>query len=588
MVHLDMVAIEEGDQDEVIGAYLSCLTCKTEKSKVYDPPITYLDFVYDKPNLICPGCNAVLLSVARFDNGKGEGSGEQRQEHRNKPETKSEEKNEKEKKVKSKREFPVYKYSNRLRGDLRESIIVSDTPVFLKFVNGHYDIEGIILEDTRNLRPIEEEEYPYEPYRFRDTSEIRDYIERAMNETHDSLFTKIESVVSLYNDQQDYKLSLISADIFGSYFQDRFSTTHYDCITGGNGSGKSSLGDTYGALAYRPVNMTDPTAANLYRLLGPIEPGQCTMILEESEKIDQSQDLMSTLKTGYNLSGRVPRINMNTGNQEFFFSYCLKIIITERSPNQQVAKGVLDRVLSFTCYKGNPKRDIKEVLNPTNTGGPEHHKWLCELNDLRKLLFSYRLVHFKDPIPDIDIGIIGRDKELAKPLIQLFNETESQAGIVATLQKLLDAKNKRKEARLESVIAPLVIELISKNGFKFQHSIFWDYFKLRIPGQQDERKPNEYHTADYGTVYRNSITNILRDSFGVETKHESEGNVLIFDENIVPVLRATYADKITVMKKNEGYEGSEGYREKALLNEDNRTQGDSAFSHKPSQPSQPS
>lgn len=89
-----------------------------------------------------------------------------------------------------------------------------------------------------------------------------------------------------------------------------------------------------------------------------------------------------------------------------------------------------------------------------------------------------------------------------------------------------------------------------------------------------------------GTVYRNSITNMLRDSFCVETKHESDGNVLIFDENIVPVLKATYADKITVMKKNEGYEGSEDYREKALLDMDTRNQ-DTAFSQEPSQPSQP-
>ena len=222
-------------------------------------------------------------------------------------------------------------------------------------------LNGLIEEESRDLRPIEEQEYPYEPYRFKDAAEIKDYEERALNETPDSLFTKIGSIVSYYNDQQHYKLNIVSADIYWSYFQDRFSTTHYDLLTGGNGSGKSSLGNTFGALAYRAVNMTDPTAANLYRLLGPIEPGQCTMILEESEKIDQSQDLMSTLKTGYDLNGRVPRINMNTGNQEFFFSYGLKLIIAERSPNQNIAKGVLDRTLSIKCFKGSPRRDIKEA-----------------------------------------------------------------------------------------------------------------------------------------------------------------------------------------------------------------------------------
>lgn len=445
---------------------------------------------------------------------------------------------------KRKKEFPVYKYSNRLRGDLRESVIINDIPTFLKFIDGAFHGEPIIEEDTRILRPIEEEEYPYEPYRFKDENEIKDYGERAKNETHDSLFTSIGSVVSSYNDQEYYKLSLISADIFWSHFQDRFSTTHYDLLTGGNGSGKSLLGNTFGALAYRAVNMTDPTAANLYRLMGPIEPGQCTMILEESERIDQSQDLMSTLKTGYDLNGRVPRINMNTGAQEFFFSYGIKLIISERSPNQNIAKGVLDRTFPIKCFKGNPKRDIKEALNPTNTGGSEHQKWLEEIYDLRKLLFMYRLIHFRDPIPDIDIGIVGRDKELVKPVLQLFHGSTTQRGIADTLQRLLDMKNNRKAMRLDSILLPIVIDLISEYGYSFLHSIFWERFKSLVPGQQDQNKPNEYHTHDYATVYRTTITNNLHDLLGAETSHSREGNVLTFNKDLIFAAQRKYTGMI--------------------------------------------
>ncbi|MGB8024527.1 MAG: hypothetical protein WCF06_09435 [Nitrososphaeraceae archaeon] len=35
-------------------------------------------------------------------------------------------------------------------------------------------------------------------------------------------------------------------------------------------------------------------------------------------------------------------------------------------------------------------------------------------------------MHFKDPIADIDIGVNGRDKELAKPVMQLFYNTAPQ------------------------------------------------------------------------------------------------------------------------------------------------------------------
>jgi hypothetical protein len=41
-------------------------------------------------------------------------------------------------------------------------------------------------------------------------------------------------------------------------------------------------------------------------------------------------------------------------------------------------------------------------------------------------MLVYRLIHFKDEIPDIDIGVECREKKLTKPIIQLFYNTEAQ------------------------------------------------------------------------------------------------------------------------------------------------------------------
>ena len=49
--------------------------------------------------------------------------------------------------------------------------------------------------------------------------------------------------------------------------------------------------------------------------------------------------------------------------------------------------------------------------------------------DFRKRMLIYRLMQFKDPIADIDIGVNGRDKELAKPVMQLFYNTKAQDEI---------------------------------------------------------------------------------------------------------------------------------------------------------------
>jgi ABC-type oligopeptide transport system ATPase subunit len=104
----------------------------------------------------------------------------------------------------------------------------------------------------------------------------------------------------------------LAADIVWSYFQDKFSTTHYVGVVGDNGSGKTTIGDTFAAIGYRVVTMTDPTAANIFRVLGKIEYGQCTIVMDEAEKIDKSQDIMSVLKTGSQFNGRVAKINMSS------------------------------------------------------------------------------------------------------------------------------------------------------------------------------------------------------------------------------------------------------------------------------------
>lgn len=451
---------------------------------------------------------------------------------------------------KPKREFVIYKFSQMGRGELNEGVLISDQPSFIRYnrESKEFEKEEKIVENNRILNPPEREEYPYTPYEFSSLEEINRYKDKIFNENIDIdfLFKKSKDIISKYNNQDDYKLNLVAADVLLSCFQDRFSTIHYDYIVGGNGSGKSSLGDTFGAIAYRAVNMTDPTAPNLFRLLGPIEPAQCTMILEEAERIGKSTELMAILKTGYARNGRVPKINPNTLQQEFFFSYCQKVIISEKSLSQSIARGVNTRILPINCFKASAKYDIKEVLNPTDTGGPQNKELLNEIEDFRKLLLIYRIIHFKDSIPDLNIGVEGRDKELVKHLVQLFYGSNSLNQLIYSLQKFLDIKNEKKESSIDHVLLPIISSLIKENGPRILFKTFWNALKETIPGKEDEKKPNEYHTEDYGTLFRSTITGFLTDTLGAKTEHKRDGNILIFNPEIIEKLLQTDKTKIIV------------------------------------------
>jgi hypothetical protein len=463
-----------------------------------------------------------------------------------------------------KRRYSAYKYSNKGKDILHEAVIVAGLPAFLNYKNDEIKAVSSIEEPSRIIKPPNQEEYPYEAYEFENMEEVYSYKERAKQETIDSLYVRSKSIIKKYNDQDDHKLVLLSADIVWSYFQDKFSTTHYDCVIGDNGSGKSTIGDTFVSVGYRPVAMTDPSAANLFRVLGTLESGQCTIVADEAERIDQSSEIMGTLKTGYHIKGKVPKINLNISKQEFYWTYCFKIIISERLPNQGKAKGVLDRMFIFDCYNGKPTFDIKEILNPA--GNKRRQKLLDEILDFRKLMLVYRLTHFSDPIQDIEIGFDGRDKELCKPTIQLFYNAKSQKEIEAAFQKFLNSKSQRKQNTIEAALFPIIINLVSLYGKEVRASQIWEMITEGdvIGGKYDPTRPNEYQTSDYGTIYQNTITNIICDKFGADRKRKNNGTLLVFDnEKLLKVgnaynLKSTIQTKLSDCEDNNSSESSEG------------------------------
>jgi hypothetical protein len=457
--------------------------------------------------------------------------------------------------------FPTYKYS---KPGLHEAIIVNGLPFFLKYDSESGKLVTVekIEESSRVLRPPNREEYPYTPYEFTRTDELNEYFERAKRETMDSLYQKAKFIVKKYNDQDDHKLNLLAIDTVWSYFQDKFGTTHYLNIVGDNDSGKSSIGNTFEAVGYRVVNMTSPTAPNVFRTLGMIEPGQCTLVLDEADKIDESTDMMNILKSGYDYNKRVPKTNTNVWKQEWFFTYCLKIIIAEKSPSRFKAKGVLDRSLSFNTVPGEAELDIKEVINPQ--GDPELEQTLSELLDFRKLMLFYRLIHFKDPVINLDIDIKRRNRELCKPYIRLFYGTEAQEEIENTFQIFLDTKNSRKAGSIEAILIPVIIDLVEQKGNQVLSSEIWDFIKENLDGESSTYESNEYHISDH-ILYRNTITKILEDKFGAEYKHTNKGGSVTFKLDKLQKIQGSYdaSIKIKTRLKGDSNDSSDGSREKA-------------------------
>jgi hypothetical protein len=431
----------------------------------------------------------------------------------------------------------VYKYSNRGKGQLREAVIIEGKPYFLKYskTDGFLTIEPYIDEETRRLRPPYLAEYPHEPYEFTNGKSLNHYyLPLAKKLTIDQIYQKIKSYVKLFNDIDSETLNLLSTNIVGSLFQDRLSTVHYLFIVGGNGTGKSVIGDTFECLAYRVVNVTNTSEAFWYRVLGSIEYGQVTIVAEEVDKLDENSQIMSMIKQGYQPNAKVPRMNNDNDKMDFYYPFCFKIMIGEKSPSEDKARGVLDRGFKINSYKGYPELKIKEIRNPQ--GNKSRQKIFDEIMEFRKILLIYKLIHFKDPLIEVDVGLDGRDEDLCKPLLQLFctlgASEETQKEVEQTLQYFLNIKNKRKQNSKEALIYPIVANAISQYGLNIDTGRMWQEITYTLEGQLDDKNQNMFHSADYGDLYRSSVIRIITDKFGGEIDHKEKGNLIVFNQDI--------------------------------------------------------
>ena len=71
-------------------------------------------------------------------------------------------------------------------------------------------------------------------------------------------------------------------------------------------------------------------------------------------------------------------------------------------------------------------------------------------------MLCYRLVHYKDLLPDIETGLKNRDEELCKPLLQLFYGTKALKEIIPTFETFVKQRRTRKENSLEAALYPII------------------------------------------------------------------------------------------------------------------------------------
>lgn len=441
----------------------------------------------------------------------------------------------------TKKEY-IQKLSNEKA--LAEAIIVGKKP-FLAIVdfsdpdNVRYVlIESLAQSEDTRLVP---ELLNNRPYSFKSREEFYDTIDRAKKETPDTLFDKILDKWRKYIDADEFHLKICAGDTYFTYFQDKIGTTHYLFFIADNDAGKTNNLKLFNILAYRNLMNTTMTHANIYNFLGHMDEGVGTICIDEADNIDQYPEIMTILKSGYTKGIPVVRILDAPRRQVKFNTYGFKALAGERLPDEVEARGFMQRTIVIKCLPGSPKCDISEVTDPA--GDNEYEDLLNELNDLRNLLFCHRLVHFNDKIPNINLNIYNREKQLFKPLLRLFQGTRTFDTLRPVISKYINERRDSKANSLHAFLYRIVRDLTtSQKTLELEFSNVWQFIKTNLEGWKDiQFRPQSIETVEFGDISQKQVGSILKNVFGgVPPKHTGSSRRLVFKQQVLDRMKDIY------------------------------------------------
>jgi hypothetical protein len=407
----------------------------------------------------------------------------------------------------------VMKYSSIIDSNnkpvLWESVKIAGIPCFVSFTDGKLqEPKDMIVDDSKGLILEPYKENAIDQYTFASIDELEYFVNRAQKETLDSLWAITCGYVQAFIDTPDKSsYEIITADTIFSYFQDRLGMTHYLFLCGPPDTGKGSILGTMHQICYRAALTSNTMAAHVYRLLGRVEKGQITLLVDEANRLDEDPFLMEVCKVGYKGNSKIPRISdasSSDAKMDFYHTYSLKIIAAEHLPKESKAEAFLTRCLMIYTSPGVPRYKIDKVIEPA--GDEEYEKIRAQLLYLRKLLFAYRLIHFSEPIPDVKLNITGRDEELCSSLIRLFKNAKALEIVKDTLYRFIIEKKNKKSQSLDAFICNIVKETLKDPGYidvinrerGIEFTAIWNLLKEKLDGRDDPDSKDEEITTSKG------------------------------------------------------------------------------------------
>jgi hypothetical protein len=146
-------------------------------------------------------------------------------------------------------------------------------------------------------------------------------------------------------------------------------------------------------------------------------------------------------------------------------------------------------------------------------------------------LFAYRLLHCNDKIPNIELNIQNREKQLFKPVLRVFQGTETLRELLPVISKYVSQKRENNANTLYAFLYRTITDLIrAKDSAELESSLIWDTIIDLLPGEPISNKKLSYESSEFGTISQKGIIEILMQVFGASpSQNRREKRKLVFN-----------------------------------------------------------
>ncbi|MEM2968094.1 MAG: hypothetical protein QXJ76_02165, partial [Candidatus Bathyarchaeia archaeon] len=165
-------------------------------------------------------------------------------------------------------------------------------------------------------------------------------------------------------------------------------------------------------------------------------------------------------------------------------------------------KGLIERFIFIPMTEGYPTKDWADVNKEDEN----------RLHQLRNMLLKSRLATREHELPEVDLPVKDRLKELWKPIIQTVSGLTVEKDLRLHLELLQKERLNEKTNTLEGHIVKTICELYTQQPLAFAD--IWDALVKDLEGKLDDKKPNKMDTPEFGEVTKQKIGYRLREILG--------------------------------------------------------------------------